>query len=71
MKKLMNALAFIMIIGFTGAWEMGKCDFKTLLLNIGMTLTVLLTYHTLTFIIYLIKEIKKSKKRKLRRAKIY
>jgi len=61
MKKTANVLAFIVIIGFIGAWECGNTDFKTLLLNTGITLTILFTFHTLRIISKIIKIIRKPK----------
>lgn len=71
MKKIMNTLAFIFIIGFVGAWECGSYDFKTLLLYAGLTLSVLFLFHFLRITLYITKQIKKSKRHKLKRVKIY
>ena len=61
MKKLANVITFIVIMGFIGSWECGNTDFKTLLLNTGGTLTVLLTFHTLRIISKIIKILKRTK----------
>lgn len=71
MKKIVNVLAFIVIIGFVGAWECGSCDFKTMLFNSWVTLSMLFTFHIFRFLLILIKEIKKQKRHKLKHAKIY
>ncbi len=70
MKKIINFLAFVVIVGFVGAWENGSSDFKSLLLNVGITLSTLFIFHICRFILAIIKEIKKQKKQKLRRVKI-
>lgn len=70
MKKLINTLAFIIIIGFAGAWECGSYDFKTLLLYSGITLSVLFGFHFLRISFCIIKMICKARRHKLRRVKI-
>lgn len=71
MKKIINVLAFIIIIGFVGAWDSGSCDFKTMLLNTGVTLSMLFTFHIFRFSSIFLRAIKKSKRHKLNRVKIY
>lgn len=62
MKKFMNTLAFILIIGFAGAWECGSYDFKTFLFNTGITLTGLFLFHFSIITLYIIKTIRKIKR---------
>lgn len=71
MKKIINVLAFIIIIGFVGSWDCGNCDFKTMLLNMGVTLSMLFTFHIFRLSLIFFKAIKKSKRHKLNRVKIY
>lgn len=71
MKKIINVSAFILIIGFAGAWESGSCDFKTMLFNSWITLSILLAFHIFRLILIVNKAIKKSKKHKLNHVKIY
>ena len=71
MKKNMNLLALILIIGFVGAWECGSCNFKTMLLNVGITLSVLLAAHFVRIFFYVLKIIKKNKKQNVKHVKIY
>ena len=65
MKKLFNVLAFIIIIGLVGSWECGNSDFKTLLLNVGTVLTVLMASHYLRIILVFSKYNKKMSKNKI------
>lgn len=69
MKKFMNVLAFIVIIGFVGAWECGNYDSKTLLFNTGITLSLLLMFHIFRIAIILSKELKQRKKHKIKHNK--
>lgn len=62
MKKMANIITFIIIIGFVGSWECGNSDFKVLLLNTGVTLSILLSFHTLRIIFEIIKIIKRPKR---------
>lgn len=62
MKKMANIITFIIIIGFVGSWECGNSDFKTLLLHTGVTLSILLSFHTLRIIFEIIKIIKRTKR---------
>lgn len=71
MKKFINTLAFILIIGFVGAWECGNYDFKALLFNIGITLKALFAFHFCRITLYVIKAIRKTRRHKLKRVKIY
>ena len=66
MKKIMNVLTFISIIGFVGAWECGAYGFKTLLLNSGITLSALFTFHVFRIILFINKELKRQKKHKIK-----
>ena len=70
MKKIMNFVAFILIVGFVGAWECGSYDFKTLLLNCGITLSVLLAFNIFRAVINMKKELKKLKRHKINHVKI-
>ena len=65
MKKFINTLAFILIIGFAGAWECGNYDFKTLLFNTGITLTGLFIAHICIITMYIIRTHKKIKSVKI------
>ena len=65
MKKIMNILAFILIVGFVGTWESGGCDFKTVLLNSGITLSCLLGFHTFRTMINMKKELKRLRRHKI------
>ena len=71
MKKTVNVLAFILIIGFIGAWDCGNCDFKTLLFNVGVTLCILFIYHFLRMCFYTSKAIRRARRHKVGRVKIY
>ncbi|MEE1043467.1 MAG: hypothetical protein UH854_05835 [Clostridia bacterium] len=62
MKKTANIITFIIIIGFVGSWECGNSDFKTLLFNTGITLSLLLSFHTLRIIFEIIKILKRPKR---------
>ena len=62
MKKLFNFVAFIIIIGLVGSWECGNSDFKTLLLNVGTVLSVVMASHYLRIIFVLSKYNKKVSK---------
>lgn len=62
MKKTANVLAFIIITGFIGTWECGNMDFKTLLLNVGITLSILFTFHLFRIIFKIIKIIRKTRR---------
>lgn len=66
MKKIMNVLAFIVIIGFVGAWECGNYDLKTLLFNTGVTLSLLFIFHIFRIGLNLNKELKQQKKHKIK-----
>lgn len=70
MKKIMNVLAFILIIGFVGAWECGSYDFKTMLLNCGITLSVLLAFNIFRTVLKMKKELKRLRKHKINHVKI-
>ena len=70
MKKIMNFVAFILIVGFVGAWECGSCDFKTMLLNCGITLSVLLLFHTFRTFVKMSKELKRLKRHRIKHVKI-
>ncbi|MBR5517592.1 MAG: hypothetical protein IKV86_01025 [Clostridia bacterium] len=65
MKKIMNILAFILIVGFVGAWESGDCEFKTMLFNSGITLSVLFGFHLFCFITKMNKELKRLRRHKI------
>ena len=65
MKKIMNILAFILIIGFVGAWESGSCEFKTMLLNSGITLSVLFGFHLFRIMANMNKELKRLRRHKI------
>ncbi len=62
MKKTANVMAFIIITGFIGAWECGNMDFKNLLLNSGITLSILFLFHILRIILKIIKILRKPKR---------
>lgn len=64
MKKILNLVALICIAGFTGSWECGLCSFKTLLLNSGITLFVVLCFY-LTFRFLKILNVKRIKHLKI------
>ncbi len=66
MKKIMNVVAFILIIGFVGAWECGSYDFKTMLLNCGITLSVLLAFNIFRGVLNMNKELKRLKRHKIK-----
>lgn len=70
MKKIMNILAFILIIGFVGAWESGSCEFKTMLLNSGITLSALFGFHLFRIMLNMNKELKRLKRHKITHVKI-
>lgn len=65
MKKIMNVLAFILIVGFVGTWESGSCEFKTMLLNSGITLSVLFGFHLFRIMLSMSKELKRLKRHKI------
>ena len=65
MKKIMNILAFILIIGFVGAWESGSCEFKTMLLNSGITLSALFGFHLFRIMANMNKELKRLRRHKI------
>lgn len=70
MKKAVNVLAFIVIMGYVGSWECGNYDFKTLLLNSGLTLSVLFLFHIFRIIFDFNKELKLNKKHKIKHKKL-
>ena len=61
----MNILAFILIIGFVGAWESGSCEFKTMLLNSGITLSALFGFHLFRIMANMNKELKRLRRHKI------
>ncbi len=65
MKKIMNVLAFILIVGFVGAWESGSCEFKTMLLNSGITLSALFGFHLFWVINKMNKELKRLRRHRI------
>ena len=65
MKKIINVLAFIIIIGFVGAWECGNCDFKVLLFNTGVTLSVVFAFHFTRITLNFLKNLKRQKRIKI------
>ena len=65
MKKIMNVLAFILIVGFVGAWESGSCEFKTMLLNSGITLSALFGFHFFCSITKMNKELKRLRRHRI------
>lgn len=62
MKKTANVLTFIIIAGFIGTWECGNMDFKTLLFNVGITLSILFIFHILRIISKITKIIRKQRR---------
>ena len=54
MKTTINLMALICITGFAGSWEIGMYSFKTLLLNVGITLTLVFLFHICCKIIKII-----------------
>ena len=61
----MNISAFILIVGFVGAWESGDCEFKTMLLNCGVTLSALFGFHLFRIMLNMNKELKRLKRHKI------
>ena len=63
MKKLLNVIAFIIIMGFAGSWECGNCTFAELLKNTGTVLSALLVCHIVRIVLAFIKHNKRVGKK--------
>ncbi len=67
MKKTLNLIALLCMVGFAGSWECGLCSFREMLMNMGTALSFIFVLHLLLKLPRLFN----VKRRKIKRVKIY